>query len=376
MRNSYPFILGIFWFILGVGCRDPYMPVMPESDTDILVVEGFLNVGQDETRLRITRSTDVSRDNNIVIEQGAYVTVEGEDNSVQLLPSTGNGYYTAALQLSFGSKYRVRINTLQGVEYLSEYVEAKQTPEIDSIGWDRTGRGVMMHVNTHDDTNNSIYYRWEYDETWEINTYFISGYVFENLMVRERRLDEYRNVCWKYDGSQNIKIGNSSRLQSDQISRAPLVLISPGHEKLSVRYSILVRQYVLDKEGYEFFDLMKKNTESLGTIFDPQPSELRGNFTCITNPEEPVLGYLTASSVTEKRHFVRNSDFPGWNYSENCPTKEVTPDSIVYYFGSGDWIPYTVEEVIPGNITMYYGAYPRCVDCTWRGGYLNRPPYW
>jgi hypothetical protein len=67
-------------------------------------------------------------------------------------------------------------------------------------------------------------------------------------------------------------------LAQDVIYLQPLVLIPAGAQQLSVEYSIFVRQYALTKEGYDLLTMMQSNTESLGTIFDPQPSSLKGIF--------------------------------------------------------------------------------------------------
>ncbi|MCR6722468.1 MAG: DUF4249 domain-containing protein [Chitinophagaceae bacterium] len=252
----------------------------------------------------------------------------------------------------------------------------KQTPVIDSIGWTRGNDGVVVHANAHDDTGNTTYYRWEYEETWEIHSFFASGLIYDDGKVRDRVFpDEERMVCWKDARSTSIIIASSAKLNGDRISEMPIVNIPNGHEKLAWRYSILVRQYALDKNAYEFYDLMKKNTESIGTIFDPQPSEIRGNFVCVTDPEEPVIGHVTASTVEEQRIFINSSQVPNWVFVQNCPEQNVTPDSIVYYFEGGGYIPYDTKED-NGNIEYYLASYAGCVDCTKRGGGRQRPSFW
>src|SRR5690606_35363898 len=109
-------------------------------------------------------------------------------------------------------------------------------------------------------------------------SYYFSEFIYENDLVRPRVFpNEDVSVCWKYANSSTILLGSSAKLQSAVISEKPLTTIPAGHEKLAKRYSILVKQYAIDKKAYEFYSLMKKNTESLGSIFDPQPSEIRGN---------------------------------------------------------------------------------------------------
>lgn len=366
-------------FCVAPSCRDEYMPDLDRSERNVLVVEGFLNAGQEPTFIRLTRNLPLTEEANLGVrpEINATVTVEGTDNSVQSLSQDPSGLYTATLTLQDDLGYRVRIITTRNEEYLSEFVEVKPSPPIDSIGWTRDENGVIVHANTHDDTGGSVYYRWEYDETWEINSTYYTNYIFENLEVRLRRMpEEDRSVCFKYGTSRNVIVGSSARLQSDRIEQAPLLRIPPADERLSVRYSIMVRQYVLDKKGYEFFDLMKKNTEQIGTIFDPQPSELSGNFTCISNPQIPVIGYINAGTIAEKRFFIRSSEIPNWNFYVHCPIKEVTPDSVIYYLSDGTYIPYAIHSTIPGTIDYYLTSYPRCVDCTERNGSLQRPSYW
>jgi hypothetical protein len=151
--------------------------------------------------------------------------------------------------------------------------------------------------------------------------------------------------------------------------------IPAGSEKVSVRYSILLKQQSLAKEAYEYFTLMKKNTESLGSIFDPQPSELRGNIQCISHPTEGVIGYVTASSYSQKRIFITRQQ-ANWNFSQNCSYERVPnmPDSLKQWLPT--FLPWGGEEVVPGVVVTYYMSPASCVDCTLRGGDLGMPSYW
>ena len=76
-------------------------------------------------------------------------------------------------------------------------------------------------------------------------------------------------------------------------------------------YSINVKQYALSHEAYLFFEKIKKNTEQLGSIFDPQPSELQGNIHCITNPAETVVGYVDISEEKVQRNFYQEYESSG-----------------------------------------------------------------
>lgn len=365
---------------LATSCQSRYMPDIVTNAPDYLVVEGLLNTGEGGTRIRLSRTTKVDRGNDIVGDATATVTVEGKDNSSVALVHQGAGIYTHPDPgLLIGNEYRVRIHTNDGKEYLSAYVIAKLTPSIDSITWKRMpDRGVGLFINSHDNTNNTRYYRWEYDETWEIHSFYFSTFVFENGAVRRRLLpEEDVSVCWRHVASTKILLGSTAKLTSDVISQIPIFGFGFGDERLSVRYSLLVRQYALDKAAFEYYYLLKKNTESIGTVFDPMPSEVKGNISCMTNPAEPVLGFISASDVQEKRIFISASEVPGWRFYQDCDSTTISYREAAKFFETtwykpyGEWInPVTYERL------GYLAGYDFCVDCTLRKGVTTRPSFW
>jgi hypothetical protein len=366
----------IMWAILlaVVSCRQHYDPPVISSGATFLVVEANLNP-QGPTSILLTKSVPLTRGISIKPELNAQVTVEGKDNSIRPLSSIGNGRYNNVnLGLTIGAEYRLHIKTNDGKEYLSNYVKAKKTPVVDSIGYELESEGLRVQAYAHDVTKQTRYYRWDFDETWEIRSPFPSSYIYDiNLKkIRDRKFpDEDVAVCWKYESSSTIVLANSTRLLDDIIYKAPVHFIANGSEKLAVRYSILLRQYALDKEAYNFYELMKKNTEDIGNIFSPQPSEIRGNIFNVRDSREYVLGYVTASTVEELRKFIQ---IP-WHFFMDCNPYKVpdTPDSIKYYFGpGGPLIPYSYDYPPPS----YWGAEPECVDCTRRSGNTKRPSYW
>jgi hypothetical protein len=196
-------------------------------------------------------------------------------------------------------------------------------------------------------------------------------------MVVVRSPNEMVYECWKESSSTDLLLGSSSHLTADVIHKAPLVTMGKNTEKLSVRYSILVKQTVLSKEAYDYLQIMKRNTESLGSIFDAQPSQLKGNIICISNSDEEVIGFLTASSVSEKRIFIRASEVPWSHFTMSCEEIEIpnTPTALSNLMPF--YIPiYPIEDVNTGRTKSWMAATPICVDCTLRGGSLIKPSFW
>jgi hypothetical protein len=338
------------------------------------VVEGTLRVGQEATIITVSKTVNVNEKVDFKPVLKANLTVEDKNGSSIILTETGNGsYYSSNLGLVPGKEYRLRIRTTDNKEYLSEYVVAKTTPAIDSISWRKENGDMFIYANTHDNTNNTRYYKWDYEETWEIHSYYRANYQYlgGSTIVYA---PAFHYQCWKYDKATAINVGSSAHLSSDVISEFPLLLIKAGSDKLSVRYSILLRQESLTKKAYEYFLLMKKNTESIGSIFDPLPSDLKGNIQCISNPEEGVIGYLTASSLSQKRIFITQLE-AGWKYDHNCEDVQYIPnhpDSIRFFMPSLR----PIDLVLKDFKEYYTAGAPRCVDCVTRGGTLAKPSYW
>src|SRR5699024_3176408 len=128
----------------------------------------------------------------------------------------------------------------------------------------------------------------------------------------------------------------------NSLSKAKLAFIPTHSEKLSVLYSTKVEVFSISADEFEFWQRMKRNTEEMGTIFAPQPSTVRDNMKCITDPAEPVIGYVGARSLAQKRIFIDNQELPfSWNQPEFC-RKDTIPnikDSLVFYLAYGNNVP-------------------------------------
>jgi hypothetical protein len=359
------------------SCKDPYHVELRNTDQSFLVVDGFLNAGNIST-FQLSRSVPLYDATTRKPELRAMLTVEGKDNSVGYFTEKANGVYEAALSfLKVGKEYRLRIHTQDGKEYHSDYVEVKNNPAIDSVSWKQPeDEDVGIYISTHDPGNKTRYYRWEYDETWEIRSTFFALYKRkgDDAIIDRELPKEDVSVCWKYGASTNIILGSSAQLASDVIKENPLITIPRKSDKLERRYSILVRQYALSKEAYEYLQLIKKNTESLGSIFDPLPSEIKGNIHCVSDPKEQVLGIVTAGSVHEQRIFISSNELKGRGYYPYCETFTFPniKDSIKAY---SFLEPYDATMSPSGGI-IWLASTPTCVDCTKRGGATRKPAYW
>ena len=297
-------------------CRDPYNPSILSSDTSYLVVEGFIN-GNGITSIKLSRTRNITTGDTAahVNELNAVVVIEDQNNAVYHLSETGNGIYAANIILNPANQYRLHIHTSGNKEYVSDYVPYKPSPPIDSLGWHFKNNDVQVYANTHDPQNTTRYYRWTYTETWQVHTsyYSVLQYDVASGSIVDRP-DQIYN-CWPSKNSTNILLGSSAKLNLDVIHEGPLVLIPFHDNRISVLYSIFVTQYALDSMAYNYWQAIKSNTEDIGSIFDPQPNQTKGNIHCVTDTSETVIGYIGAGSTDSARFFIPNSAMPSGNLS-------------------------------------------------------------
>jgi hypothetical protein len=351
------------------SCVDPYEPNIITEARNYLVVEGSLSSGS-PSLLRLSRTVGLADANAFVPERFAQVSIESEGGQVVYLTGDTNGSYTLPeLDLNPQHRYRLRIQTITTGEYLSDYVTLIPTPPIDSITWIQNELGVQLFVNTHDPLDNTRYYYWEYEETWEVRAPYRAEFEYvEGIIVNREPIPPQK--CWKQENSSEVIIGSSARLQRDVIQRQPLVFIPRTSWKLDQRYSILVKQHALSREAFEYFQQLKKNTEETGSFFDPLPVELRGNIYAVSNAEEPVIGFFSMGTVQEQRLYIGIAEIPRWGFRRACNITMVTPDSAYFYFGGGLQPLYRDDE---GN---FYGTNNTdCYDCSAKADPV-KPDFW
>ncbi|MBK0383931.1 DUF4249 domain-containing protein [Pedobacter sp. SD-b] len=383
-KNLLIFILFVCAMLTQFSCRKPFEPTLNSPQTGYLVVEGFINV-KGVTAIELSRTKKLEEQVVYKPELKANVQIIGENSNTYEVKEKTNGLYESDILDLPAQKYHLKIKTADGKEYESKLIEGKPTPPIDSLSWEREQAGVGIKVNSHDDQNKTKYYKWTYDEVWEIHANVPVIYKFINqinpsintdsISVVNRTLDEQKKIyyCWQNNSSSEILLGSSAKLSKDIIS-SPINFIPNDNVRLAILYSINVKQTALDLDGYNFYLNLKNNTETNGSIFDHQPSETTGNIVCLTDPQEQVIGYVGVATVEEKRIFIQ--PLPDWNYKFLCNYEvlkiSLNQDTLAKYVASYQPIDY----VFAGPVLIGYQVINSgCADCATRGD-NKRPSFW
>jgi hypothetical protein len=383
MIRNIKILTSFFLLLLLWRCKQSYVSPYKSPATGYLVVEGFIAKGP--TRFTLSRVISLPGDSSLPMVTGAKVQVEGNDNSTWPLAENGDGVYAAdTLPLIPTAQYRLRIQMGNGQTYLSDFTAYRPSPAIDSINWIQQSDGVHIFANTHDPANATRYYLWQFDEVWQYHSaefsYFKfqpSGPDFPRDTVVQRADSEFIYNCWSNAVSTPLLLGTSTKLAQDVIYRAPLQIIYDGSQRLDELYSILVRQYALTEDAYNYLSLMKSNTESLGSIFDAQPSTLKGNIHSLSNPGEPVVGFVSAGSVQQQRIFISRSQLSSWGYNITCDKSDtfVPLGKQDSFFKFGSLTP-LYDDHRAGKLAGWYANQTTCIDCRAQGGKPIKPSFW
>ncbi|MEQ8415013.1 MAG: DUF4249 domain-containing protein [Imperialibacter sp.] len=355
----------------------------------VLIVDGYLSDKAEPYRITLSRSRALNSE-EFLPELGASVSIIGSEGETYPLVEGDSGLYMSnpsEFVAMVEQTYMLDIVTANGNHYQSDPVEVKLTPPIDSAYFKREQRisddglnldGVKILVDAHDPTSGTHYYRYEWSETYETYLAYAAPWDYDSMAPDPRfpikRKEIFAQVCYSSRRGNSILIADTDQLAEDKVSEFEVTYVSTEDYKLRTRYSILVEQFALDEKGFHYWSELKKNSESLGTLFDPLPYELRGNIKNVNDPDEAVLGYFDAAQSSQFRLFVeidqlRDLTFP----STGCPN---SLDTVALQD-----IPINLTR---GRLISVLGPYPvqyvlmsprRCADCRVYGS-LEKPGFW
>ena len=397
----------IFWYIFPfllalVACVEPYEPEATEYDST-LVVDGLITNEASPFTIRLTQSFPYSETVGVPIEQ-AQVTIEEENGGRTLLAETAAGVYQnnpAIFQGQIGTSYRLLITLADGKRFESGWELMKAAPEIERLHFameeratsDPDGKvkiGPQIYLNTKGVENKTLYYRWEYVETYEfrllhppgIKVEFGEGLGGGDDEILSIPFNEFEgNKCWKTAFSTNLLIATSENLSQDVIKDFPLLFIDNSSSRLHTRYSILVKQYAINQDYYEYLKKLEGINETTGSLFDPIPNEIFGNIKSVDGQDIPVLGYFSAAGASEKRLFINRTELPlGLDipFGPRCFNDTIQEEFQPLYSKtrSGNLVLYDYHLSLFGDILGYLLTEPPCTSCIANEATNVKPDFW
>ncbi|WP_339921984.1 DUF4249 domain-containing protein [uncultured Cyclobacterium sp.] len=376
-KMHLPLILGVLFVFF--GCREPFTPELKELNESILVVEGFIEVGGGNTSIKLSLASPLYTDLPNLPVPRAIITLLGENGERWELGTDNWGAYVTDAFLPEDEVYTLTIDLSNGQSYVSDKIKPIISPDFD-ITFTKEDGNVQVYSNTTGN-DEAEYFLWQYDETWMYRTPYTSffNYDKDTKEMVAIPLDQLTNRCYNFDQSRRVILEASSRFENNRIFQKELLTIDSLSEKLGVRYRIKARQYAIDREAYIFWESIRRNSDDIGDIFSPLPSAVSSNIHAIDDPDESVIGYVSAGKSNEKILYINSNDVLPWRTSLKdyfgCVIDTVAPIDYEEIFGLLNFTPlYEYCENLPCG--GYFYSTEGCTDCRLRGGVLQKPDYW
>jgi hypothetical protein len=375
---------------------------VPELDNydNLLVVDALITDKQETYRVKLSRTISSSTEFPSPVT-GALVSVFDEMGTEYFFLEKESGEYysdSTVFQAEVGKAYALRIITKEGEHYESEYERMISVPDINKLYYrieeevieseNREYRGLGFYIDTKDESGECRYYRWEFAEDWEFSTPFPK-------MVEYFRSDSIEVIpvenhhCWKKAYSTDIRILSTAENPFQEITGFKVDFKSPAlSDRFNIKYSLLMRQYSMSEEQYNFWDDVQSVSEETGDIFEQQPVSIRSNIMNVNDTDERIIGYFQVSAVSEKRIFIELSELQNRDLEfqrSSCKTIRYPQDADpgvtfnsfdnAYNYYSQIYVLYTVVIGPSGGLTELWFTTRRCSDCRLSGD-PNPPAFW
>lgn len=384
------------------ACVEPFQPEVGEYDST-LVVDGLFSNSDEPSIVLLSRSFAYS-DNEGPAIVGAELTIEDDQGNSTSLTETQPGVYETNPEIfkgQIGRSYRLLILTPDGENFESDWEIMKAAPPIESLRSQFEERipddalrnpipGMQLFVSTKDPENNTKFYRWEFVETYEYGLRYpaVIGVKFGDRPGRGDDeiffvpLEDYEGFrCWKMEKSTRILIASTENRTEDVIEDFPIHFVGNTTPRLYRRYSLLVKQYAVSKESYEYLRIIKETNQTTGSLFDAIPNELFGNVKNSNGKDIPVLGYFSVAGISTARTFIDRTDLPLevlFPFGPSCKL-----DTIPLNFGSlynqinfNNKVLFNYEYNLFGTPINYILTKPDCAQCSALEATNMQPDFW
>lgn len=388
-----------------LGCTTPYN-YQTNGFEDAIVIQATLTNEFRNQEVKLSRTYKLE-EKIPTLETKATVFVTDDIGNKYDFQEKGELYVSLnQFQASPDRTYQLHVRTNNGRSYISTAEKLPPQSQISSLESKQVTKsgqlGVEITVNSSDPTNNSRYYRYEYEETYKVvapkwysqkavPVFYDPGSNPPGRVVFEDRTTEAR-TCYLNQKSNDLLLTNTNQLSEDKVTDFPVRFISSKDPIIRNRYSILVKQYVQSLAAHTFYETLKEISNNGSILSQTQPGFFYGNINPVDNPGEKVIGFFEVSSYSEKRLFFNFVDIlpgqpiPKYQYDCPAPIPEADKDNFIFKYCFGQSPPcqgILILNLLKSGMRTYfpdesgdYLLYPiECGDCTSFSSNI-KPSFW
>jgi hypothetical protein len=362
-----------------VSCTTPYNYTTNDFES-VIVIEATITNQLKKQEIKLSK-TYKFEEVGPVFETGAKISISDDSGNIYGFDEKIDSYVSAAEFKALPERtYQLHIKTKDGKSYSSSIEKLTTETNIEDVVPTVTTKdgivGVDIRAKSFDPANTSKYYRYEYDETYQV---IAPRWVYQEAIAElfpspapkpgqitlKQRTTEAR-TCYSTKQSDNIILTSTSKLSEDRVDFGVRFIASTDYT-IANRYSINVKQYVQNLSAFTFYQTLKDLSGNESLLSQNQPGFFAGNIKSDDDANEKVIGFFDVSAYSEKRVFFNFSDFfpsePYPKYPYNCPEITALNEkefSLNYCFAPGTSCRgETLLGILASRSGVYYGGYPK-----------------
>lgn len=241
---------------------------------------------------------------------------------------------------------------------------------------------MQFYIDFDASGENAKNYRWELVETWEYYVPFVLIEAYYDwrespkYVILDTAIDSLFK-CWKTNKIKDIYTYTTHKKKGKKVNALPLNVTTNNENRLSGKYSILIKQHALSDIAFNYWELLQEQSKKTGGFYESQPYQIKGNIISADDENETVLGIFSVSTVKTKR-FI-HVFYYGLKQDEDCEVKITDQDELDLFLNETDPETHPIYLYlyrIRANLFKYHYYDQTCFDCRLKGGTVRKPDYW
>ncbi|WP_207893729.1 DUF4249 domain-containing protein [Tenacibaculum sp. M341] len=382
-----------FCFILLISCIEPF-DIENLSFERSLVVNAVITNEFKNHLVKLSNTVELRTD-EIIKETGAKVFIVDDNQLVYNFIEIEEGKYESEekFKADLNISYKLVIETKDGKVYESTPEQLmEENSIIESINRtvieDDSKTKLVLSVDSKSFDENKKFYRYEYSETYKMapnfwNTEELKVFSDTPPFVIAPVLKDYGRFCYPTVHSKKILLAETTKLSQNFIREFPVRTIPIDDIEISIRYSILIKQFSISQKTHNYYKLLEKFSVSNDVFSQTQVGKIPSNIKNIETGKQ-VVGYFDVSSISYKRIFFNRENVTDELYYNNIsecyflkPSLAIRDESpLLKLLESGEYVFYArkdPESNCPGG--PYILVPKKCGDCR-DSGPSTKPDFW
>ncbi|MFD2202316.1 DUF4249 domain-containing protein [Shivajiella indica] len=307
------------------NCIDPYAFKAAEPD-GIINIEGFITTVPKAHRVRVSRA-DKFGPEFVGLNRGvalAKVLIKDDLGRVEILEEEGSGIYRTSVDFraEIGRTYNLEVELREGQRYISLPETVVPVPALDSVTFQSVRKPSLERLN--DEIGVQVLAHFQ-DPGDEQNFYFWNLLMSDFQVIGEPELNhngpnhptcprcpnplECCRICYGQEVPKPTRVITTDDIDfNGNYKRREIAYIEDDGLRFKGIYRLDMQHLSVSPSAHRYLKLVGQQLSVSGTVFDPPPANIRGNFLSLQDTQEEVLGHFIAADEIPIRLYIDGED--------------------------------------------------------------------